>query len=110
MTANAIRGEGGHRQDHFRDNRSRKLGTCASSSRVAGRGFVETPPTERTSRSGPRGSFSGAGVRFAACENTMRRMNLKMEDLMTFATIVDSGVAEVVRKQESGWSHIKSGS
>lgn len=55
-------------------------------------------------------SVSGAGVRFAACENTMRRMSLKMEDLMTFATTVDSGVAEVVRKQEAGWSYIKSGS
>lgn len=55
-------------------------------------------------------SASGAGVRFTACENTMRRMNLKMEDLMTFATTVDSGVAEVVRKQEAGWSYIKSGS
>lgn len=54
-------------------------------------------------------SVSGAGVRFAACENTMRRMSLKMEDLMTFATTVDSGVAEVVRKQEAGWSYIKSG-
>lgn len=53
---------------------------------------------------------SGAGVCFAACENTMRRMNLKLEDLMPFATTVDSGVAEVVRKQEAGWSYIKSGS
>lgn len=53
---------------------------------------------------------SDAGVGFASCENTMRRMNLKREDLMPFATIVDSGVAEVVRKQEAGWSYIKSGS
>ncbi len=49
-------------------------------------------------------------VHFAACENTMRRMNLKREDLMPFATTVDSGVAEVVRKQEAGWSYIKSSS
>ncbi|HQT31690.1 MAG TPA: DsrE family protein [Thiobacillus sp.] len=54
-------------------------------------------------------SVSGTGVRFAGCENTMRRMNLKREDLMAFATTVDSGVAEVVRKQEAGWSYIKSG-
>lgn len=53
---------------------------------------------------------SDAGVGFASCENTMRRMNLKREDLMPFATTVDSGVAEVVRKQEAGWSYIKSGS
>ena len=53
---------------------------------------------------------SGAGVGFTACENTMRRMNLKREDLMPFATTVDSGVAEVVRKQEAGCSYIKSSS
>lgn len=52
---------------------------------------------------------SDAGVGFAACENTMRRLNLKREDLMPFVTTVDSGVAEVVRKQEAGWSYIKSG-
>ena len=55
-------------------------------------------------------SLSNADVRFAACENTMRGMNVSKEDLMSFATTVDSGVAEVVRKQETGWSYIKSGS
>ena len=54
--------------------------------------------------------ISDAAVHFAACENTMRRMNLKREDLMPFATTVDSGVAEVVRKQEAGCSYIKSSS
>lgn len=54
--------------------------------------------------------ISDAAVHFAACENTMRRMDLKREDLMPFITTVDSGVAEVVRKQEAGWSYIKSGS
>jgi intracellular sulfur oxidation DsrE/DsrF family protein len=54
--------------------------------------------------------FSDTAVLFAACENTMHRMNLKKDDLMPFATTVDSGVAEVVRKQEVGWSYIKSGS
>jgi len=53
--------------------------------------------------------ISAAGVRFSACENTMRRLNLNKEDLAPFATTVDSGVAEVVRKQEAGWSYIKSG-
>lgn len=55
-------------------------------------------------------SISNADVRFAACENTMRVMDVSKEDLMPFATTVDSGVAEVVRKQETSWSYIKSGS
>lgn len=54
--------------------------------------------------------ISDAGVIFAACENTMRRLNVKREDLLPFAVTVDSGVAEVVRKQEAGWSYIKAGS
>lgn len=49
------------------------------------------------------------GVVFAACKNTMKRQNLKKEDLVPFATTVDSGVAEVVRKQEAGWSYLRSG-
>jgi intracellular sulfur oxidation DsrE/DsrF family protein len=53
--------------------------------------------------------IADAGVRFVACENTMRRMNIKTEDLMPFAETVDSGVAEVVRKQEAGWSYVKGG-
>lgn len=50
-----------------------------------------------------------AGVVFAACENTMKRKNVQREDLVPFATTVDSGVAQVVRKQEAGWSYLRSG-
>lgn len=47
------------------------------------------------------------GVLFAACENTMRKQSVKKDDLVPFAKTVDSGVAEVVRKQESGWSYLR---
>ena len=55
-------------------------------------------------------SIASSQVRFVACENTMRHMQVKKEDLLPEAGTVDSGVAEVVRKQEEGWSYIKSGS
>jgi intracellular sulfur oxidation DsrE/DsrF family protein len=29
--------------------------------------------------------------------------------LVSYASLVDSGIAEVVRKQEAGWSYIRSG-
>jgi uncharacterized protein len=48
-------------------------------------------------------------VAFVVCGNTMRRQNLQKESLLPVAVIVDSGVAEVVRRQEDGWSYIKSG-
>jgi hypothetical protein len=46
------------------------------------------------------------GVTLAACQNAMRMMNLKTEDLFPFTTQVDAGVAEVARKQEAGWAFI----
>ena len=49
------------------------------------------------------------GVVFAACENTMRKKKVTKEQLLPFVTTVDSGVAEVVRKQEAGWAYVKSG-
>ena len=49
------------------------------------------------------------GVTFAACRNSMRRMKVEKADLHDFATTVDSGVAEVIRKQEAGWAYVKGG-
>lgn len=49
-------------------------------------------------------------VAFAACENSMRRMKVSATDLIEGVRPVDSGVAEVVRKQEAGWSYLKAGS
>lgn len=54
-------------------------------------------------------TLAASGIVFAACENTMKRKAIKREDLMPFAVTVDAGVAEVVRKQEAGWSYIKGG-
>lgn len=53
--------------------------------------------------------LSGEGVVFAACENTMKKKHVTKDQLVPFATTTDSGVAEVVRKEEAGWSYIKSG-
>lgn len=50
-----------------------------------------------------------SGVVFAACENTMRRQKVTKADLLPFVTTVDSGVAEIVRKQEAGWSYVRIG-
>ena len=55
------------------------------------------------------GGLHDAGVTFAACENTMKKQNVTKAELVPFATTVDSGVAEVVRRQEAGWAYIKGG-
>lgn len=53
--------------------------------------------------------IAATGVVFAACENTMKKKGVTKEQLVSAATTVDSGVAEVIRKQEAGWSYVKSG-
>lgn len=53
--------------------------------------------------------LADAGAVFAACENTMRRQHVTKADLLPFVTTVDSGVAEVVRKQEAGWAYVHVG-
>jgi intracellular sulfur oxidation DsrE/DsrF family protein len=49
------------------------------------------------------------GPVFAACTNTMRKKNLTADDLTAGVKIVDSGVAELIRRQEAGWTYIKLG-
>lgn len=54
--------------------------------------------------------IAGTGVVFAACENSMRHQHVTKSDLFPFDITVDSGAAELVRKQEAGWAYIKAGS
>jgi intracellular sulfur oxidation DsrE/DsrF family protein len=47
------------------------------------------------------------GVIFSACQNTMLKKKISKGDLLQFVATVDSGAAEVIRKQEEGWSYLK---
>jgi intracellular sulfur oxidation DsrE/DsrF family protein len=49
------------------------------------------------------------GVILGACQNTMRIQKVTSADIFPFATEVDSGVAELVRKQEAGWTYLRAG-
>ncbi|MBN8577102.1 MAG: DsrE family protein [Cytophagales bacterium] len=53
--------------------------------------------------------WSDKGVVFAACGNTMKRKNLKPEDLLKVSTVVPSAMIELTLKQESGWAYVKGG-
>lgn len=48
-------------------------------------------------------------VKFVACENAMRAHKFTLADLVDGATSVPAGIAEVVTKQEQGWTYIKAG-
>ena len=51
--------------------------------------------------------WSGKGVVFAACNNTMKRKKLTREDLLTSAVVVPSAMIELTLKQEKGWAYVK---
>ena len=53
--------------------------------------------------------LSEMGVVFVACENTLSAKNISKDKVIDVATYVKMGIAEVVRKQEQGWSYIKAG-
>lgn len=49
------------------------------------------------------------GVVFSVCRNTMKRYKLTEKDFIPAATFVPAAIAELVRKQQEGWSYIKAG-
>ena len=53
--------------------------------------------------------MSKNNVQFLACENSMRKYHIDKSELLTIAFTVPSGVAELILKQEAGWSYLKAG-
>jgi uncharacterized protein len=49
-----------------------------------------------------------AGVRIAACQNSMRGFNLEAADLVPGVTPVPSGVVELIRRQHAGYAYVRS--
>ncbi len=49
------------------------------------------------------------GVRFLVCENTMKSQKVTKDQLIPEVEYVPVGIAEIVEKQEQGWSYIKGG-
>ena len=48
-----------------------------------------------------------SGVSVSACQNTMRGMKLVPADMLPAIGYVPSGVVEVMRKQQQGWTYIR---
>lgn len=49
------------------------------------------------------------GVRFVACEQTMKIQKLEKSDILPDAGFVERGIVHVVERQEEGWAYIKAG-
>lgn len=48
------------------------------------------------------------GVVFQVCENTLKQKGIAKEAIIDKMEYVPSGIAEIIQKQEQGWSYIKS--
>ena len=48
-----------------------------------------------------------AGIRFVACNNALRGMEIPQERLPQFVDIVPVGVLELIQKQNEGYAYIK---
>ena len=48
-------------------------------------------------------------ISFAACANTMRRLNVEKSRLVPFAKIIPVAMLELSMRQREGWSYIKAG-
>ncbi len=71
----------------------------------AGVGLVEKARTEHAEAVE---ALVKKGVKFVACENTMRQKSIKKEDLLAGVGTVPSGAVEVVRKQQQdGFAYFK---
>lgn len=71
----------------------------------AGIGLVEKARTDHTEAVA---ALVKQGVRFVACENTMRQKSIRKEDLLPGVGTVPSGALEVIRKQQrDGFAYFK---
>jgi intracellular sulfur oxidation DsrE/DsrF family protein len=47
------------------------------------------------------------GVRFVACENTMKAQHVPRDDMMERIDYVPAGFAEIIRLQQEGWAYLR---
>lgn len=47
------------------------------------------------------------GVRFVACENTMKALHVPKDDMLERIDYVAAGYAEIIRLQQEGWAYLR---
>ncbi len=72
-------------------------------------GGLELLQTAKSKASSQITEWSVKGVVFAACNNTMKKRNIKKEDLLTSVIVVPSAMIELTLKQETDWAYVKGG-
>ena len=91
------------------ENLKNAWGDSVSIEVVAHSNGIEFLVNDKTTQQAKIAFFKTKGVQFVGCENTMRERKIPKETIIPEAGFVKSGVAEVILKQEQGWSYIKGG-
>ena len=65
--------------------------------------------TSKSKASKALADWSAQGVVFSACNNTMKRRNIKKEELLPSVQVVPSAMIELTLRQEEGWAYVKGG-
>ena len=61
----------------------------------------------KTTQQAKIAELSAMGVKFVACENTIRERKIDKATILPQSGFVPSGVSEVIIKQEEGWAYLK---
>jgi len=54
-------------------------------------------------------AFSENGIKFNACEFSMKERNVSIEEIIPSAGYVKAGILHIVERQSQGWFYIKAG-
>ncbi len=68
---------------------------------------IKLVETKQTKQSDLIQALMKKGVRFVACENTMKKKSLGNDDLVVGTATVPSGAVEVIRKQSEGYGYFR---
>ncbi|MDX5419548.1 MAG: DsrE family protein [Hymenobacteraceae bacterium] len=63
--------------------------------------------TDKTTQATAIKALQDKGVVFAACENTMRRLQVEKNQLLPGVLTVPMAIGEIITKQDEGWGYIK---
>jgi len=72
-------------------------------------GGLDLLTTAKSKAAAAVADWTTKGVVFAACNNTMKLRKVQKEDLLKQAVVVPAAIAELVSKQEDGWSYFRGG-
>ena len=61
----------------------------------------------KTTQQAKIAELAAMGVKFVACENTIRERKIDKATILPQSAFVPSGVSEIVLKQEEGWAYLK---